>query len=27
MSVAYEVIFSVIAGLPKDYPNFFWCAT
>jgi len=23
MSVAYDVIFSVIAGLPKVYPNFF----
>jgi len=22
MSVAYDVIFSVIAGLPKVYPNF-----
>jgi len=22
MSVAYDVIFSVIAGLPKIYPNF-----
>jgi len=27
MSVAYDVIFSVIAGLPKVYPNFFGCAT
>jgi len=22
MSVAYDVIFSVVAGLPKVYPNF-----
>lgn len=23
MGVAYDVIFSIIAGLPKVYPNFF----
>jgi len=27
MSVAYDIIFSVIAELPKAYPNFLMCHT